>query len=69
MAEVSKVLKIGDVQRPESLQKNLYKIGSPYDLTSDIVTQSLNALQSLTGYDYRTNPTLDIIENYCLISS
>jgi hypothetical protein len=62
MAEISKVLQIGDAQRPESLQKNLHKIDSPYDLTSDIVTKSLNALQSLTGYDYRTNPTLDVIE-------
>jgi len=60
--DTSKVKIIGEEKRPESLQKNLYKVNSPYDLTSDIVTKSLNALQSLTGYDYRTNPTLDIIE-------
>ena len=46
MAEISKVLQIGDNIRPESLMKNLYKIDSPYDLTDDIVTQSLNLLQS-----------------------
>ena len=62
MAEISKVLQIGDVKRPESLQKNLYKIKTPYDLTDDIVTKSLNLLQSITGYDYRDNPILDIIE-------
>jgi len=62
MAEISKVLQIGDIERPDSIKKNLYKINSPYDLTSDIVTKTLNALQSLTGYDYRTNPTLDVIE-------
>lgn len=62
MAEISKVLQIGDNIRPESLMKNLYKIDSPYDLTDDIVTQSLNLLQSVTGYDYRSNPILDIIE-------
>jgi hypothetical protein len=62
MAEISKVLQIGDVKRPESLQKNLYKIKTPYDLTDDIVTKSLNLLQSVTGYDYRDNPILDVIE-------
>ena len=61
MAE-SIVSKIGDNVRPESLKKNIYKVNSPYDLTADIVTKSLNVLQSFTGYDYRTNPTLDIIE-------
>ena len=40
MAEISKVLQIGDNIRPESLMKNLYKIDSPYDLTDDIVTFS-----------------------------
>jgi hypothetical protein len=62
MPQISKVLQIGDVKRPESLQKNLYKIKTPYDLTDDIVTKSLNLLQSITGYDYRDNPILDIIE-------
>ena len=62
MAVISKILKIGDVKRPESLEKNLYKIETPYDLTDDIITKSLNLLQSVTGYDYRNNPILDIIE-------
>ena len=62
MPQISKVLQIGDVKRPESLEKNLYKIKTPYDLTDDIVTKSLNLLQSVTGYDYRNNPILDIIE-------
>jgi hypothetical protein len=61
MAE-SKVLQIGDSKRPESLQKNLYKIDSPYDLTDDVVTKSLNLLQSITGYDYRSNSVVDIVE-------
>jgi hypothetical protein len=61
MAE-SKVLQIGDSKRPESLQKNLYKIDSPYDLTDDVVTRSLNLLQSITGYDYRSNSVIDIVE-------
>ncbi len=58
----SPLMKKGDELRPESLQKNLYKIQSPYDLTDDIVTKSLNLLQSVTGYDYRNNPIIDIIE-------
>jgi hypothetical protein len=65
----SPILNIADIERPESLQKNLYKIDSAYDLTSDAVTQSLNALQTLTGYDYRTNDTLDIIERLVDVSA
>jgi hypothetical protein len=62
MPQISKVLQIGDVKRPESLQRNLYKIQSPYDLTDDIVTKSLNLLQNITGYDYRNSSVLDIVE-------
>jgi hypothetical protein len=51
-----------DEKRPESLQKNLYKIDSPYDLTDDVVTRSLNLLQNITGYDYRNNSVVDIVE-------
>jgi hypothetical protein len=58
----SPLMKKGDESRPESLQKNLYKIKTPYDLTDDIVTKSLNLLQNITGYDYRNNPVIDIIE-------
>ena len=58
----SPLMKIGDEKRPEFLDKNLYKVNSPYDLTDDIVTKSLNLLQSVTGYDYRNNPIIDIIE-------
>jgi hypothetical protein len=56
------LMKIGDSNRPESLQKNLYKVNSPYDLTDDVVTKSLNLLQSITGYDYRSNTVIDIVE-------
>jgi hypothetical protein len=56
------LMKIGDSNRPESLQKNLYKIESPYDLTDDVVTRSLNLLQNITGYDYRNNTVIDIVE-------
>lgn len=62
MAEISKVLQIGDNVRPEILKKNIFKIDSPYDLTDDIITKSLNLLQNITGYDYRNNPVLDIVE-------
>jgi len=62
MAEISQVLQIGNSRRPESLQRNLYRISSPYDLTDDVVTKSLNLLQAITGYDYRANPVVDIIE-------
>jgi hypothetical protein len=58
----SPLMKKGDESRPESLQKNLYKIETPYDLTDDIVTKSLNLLQNITGYDYRNSPVLDIVE-------
>jgi hypothetical protein len=56
------LMKIGDSSRPESLQRNLYKVNSPYDLTDDIVTRSLNLLQNITGYDYRSNPVLNLVE-------
>jgi len=62
MAEISQVLQIADSKRPESLQRNLYKVNSPYDLTDDVVTRSLNLLQNITGYDYRANPVVDIVE-------
>jgi len=52
----------GNGKRPESLQKNIYKIDSPYDLRDDAVTKSLNLLQNITGYDYRNNPVIDIVE-------
>jgi hypothetical protein len=52
----------GNSKRPESLQKNIYKIDSPYDLRNDAVTKSLNLLQNITGYDYRNNPVIDIVE-------
>lgn len=58
----SPLMKIGDSSRPESLQRNLYKVNSPYDLTDDIVTRSLNLLQNITGYDYRANPVLNVVE-------
>ena len=61
MAE-SKVLQIGNNVRPNSLQKNIYKVDSPYDLTDDVVTRSLNLLQNITGYDYRSNSVVDIVE-------
>ena len=35
MAENSPLKKYADEQRPESLQKNLYKIETPYDLNDD----------------------------------
>ena len=53
---------VGNSKRPESLQKNIYKIDSPYDLRDDVVTRSLNLLQNITGYDYRSNPIVDVIE-------
>jgi len=62
MAEISPLKKYADSQRPESLQKNLYKIESPYDLTDDIVSKSLDLLRSLTGYDYRSNTLLNLVE-------
>lgn len=58
----TELMKKADLVRPESLNKNLYKIQSPYDLTSDEITRALNALQSITGYDYRTNPIVDLFE-------
>lgn len=61
MAE-SKVLQIANNVRPNSLQKNIYKVDSPYDLTDDVVTRSLNLLQNITGYDYRSNSVIDIVE-------
>lgn len=60
--EISRLRNIANTKRPISLQKNLYKINSPYDLTDDIVSQSLNLLQNVTGYDYRNNPVLDVVE-------
>ena len=44
----SPLMKKGDELRPEFLQKNLYKVDSPYDLTDDVVTRSLNLLQNIT---------------------
>ena len=58
----SPLMKKGDELRPEFLQKNLYKVDSPYDLTDDVVSKSLNLLQSITGYDYRSNTVIDIVE-------
>jgi hypothetical protein len=58
----SPLMKKGDELRPESLQRNIYKIETPYDLTDDIVTKSLNLLQNITGYDYRNSPVLNIVE-------
>ena len=55
-------MKKGDELRPEFLKKNIYKIDSPYDLTDDVVTKSLNLLQNITGYDYRNNTVVDIVE-------
>jgi hypothetical protein len=62
MAENSPLKKYADEQRPESLQKNLYKIDTPYDLNDDLVSKSLNLLRSLTGYDYRSNTLLNLVE-------
>jgi hypothetical protein len=56
------LMKKGDELRPESLNKNLYKVNSPYDLTDDVVTKSLNLLQNITGYDYRNNTVIDLVE-------
>ena len=58
----SKLLEIGNDVRPNLLEKNIYKIESPYDLTDDVVTKSLNLLQNITGYDYRSNGVVDIVE-------
>lgn len=58
----SKLLEIGNDVRPNILEKNIYKIESPYDLTDDVVTKSLNLLQNITGYDYRNNGVVDIVE-------
>jgi len=55
-------MKKGDELRPEFLDKNLYKLDSPYDLTDDVVTKSLNLLQNITGYDYRNNTVIDLVE-------
>jgi hypothetical protein len=58
----TQLMKKGDELRPEFLKKNIYKIDSPYDLTDDVVTKSLNLLQNITGYDYRNNTVVDIVE-------
>jgi hypothetical protein len=58
----SPLMKKGDELRPEFLDKNLYKLDSPYDLTDDVVTKSLNLLQNITGYDYRNNTVIDLVE-------
>ena len=58
----SKLLEISNDVRPNLLEKNIYKIESPYDLTDDVVTKSLNLLQSITGYDYRDNGVVNIVE-------
>jgi hypothetical protein len=62
MPENSPLKKYAESQRPESLLKNLYKIDSPYDLTDDVVSKSLDLLRSLTGYDYRSNTLLNLVE-------
>ena len=61
MPENSPLKKYAESQRPESLLKNLYKIDSPYDLTDDVVSKSLDLLRSLTGYDYRSNTLLNLV--------
>jgi len=58
----SKLLEFSNDVRPNLLEKNIYKIESPYDLTDDVVTKSLNLLQNITGYDYRSNGVVDIVE-------
>jgi hypothetical protein len=52
----------GGEQRDSQTKANLYKIDSPYDLNSDIITKSINLLNNLTGYDYRNNSIINIVE-------
>jgi hypothetical protein len=52
----------GGEQRDSQTKANLYKIDSPYDLNSDIITKSINLLNNLTGYDYRSNSIINIVE-------
>jgi len=56
------ITSLANEERPKSLEKNIYKIDSPYDLNTDIITRSINLLNQITGFDYRTNTIVDIVE-------
>jgi len=56
------ITSIGNKKRDSELKGNLYKIDSPYDLNSDIVTKSINLLNNITGFDYRNNTILNVVE-------
>lgn len=59
----TKLQTIADAQRKEQIDgNNLYKISSPYDLNDDAVTRSINLLNRITGFDYRQNSVINIVE-------
>lgn len=59
----TKLQTIADAQRKEQIDgNNLYKINSPYDLNDDAVTRSINLLNRITGFDYRQNSVINIVE-------
>jgi len=61
MPENSKIL-IDSQERRDNLRSNKYTLNSPYDLTNDIVTRSLDIVFNTTGYDLRFNPYIDLVE-------